>query len=148
MDATPTSVVMTTDMLQRLVSFDTSSRSSNLALIGFVPRRFGCGLSHQQRSCPSKGKFVRRDRPARSRRTGARPAARLATVVKQITGSNSLGKVGYGTEGGFYQDGGIPTILCGTGHIAQAHKSDEWVAESELEARDSFIRRLAKRLLA
>ncbi|HEY0182758.1 MAG TPA: acetylornithine deacetylase [Rhodopila sp.] len=71
----------------------------------------------------------------------------LVTVVKQITGSNSAGKVAYGTEGGFFEQAGIPTIICGPGHIAQAHQPDEWIAESELAACDRFIRRLADRLL-
>jgi acetylornithine deacetylase len=71
----------------------------------------------------------------------------LATVVKQIAGSNSAGKVSYGTEGGFFENAGIPAIICGPGHIAQAHQPDEWIAESELEACDQFIRRLADRLL-
>jgi acetylornithine deacetylase len=71
----------------------------------------------------------------------------LVTVVKQITGANSAGKVSYGTEGGFYQNAGIPTVICGPGHIAQAHQPDEWVAETELEACDRFIRHLADRLL-
>lgn len=71
----------------------------------------------------------------------------LANVVKQITGSNSTGKVSYGTEGGFYQEAGIPTIICGPGNIAQAHQPDEWIAESELDACDRFIRQLADRLL-
>jgi acetylornithine deacetylase len=68
-------------------------------------------------------------------------------VVKQIAGSNSAGKVSYGTEGGFFETAGIPTIICGPGDIAQAHQPDEWIAESELDACDSFIRRLADRLL-
>jgi acetylornithine deacetylase len=71
----------------------------------------------------------------------------LTSVVKQITGSNSAGKVAYGTEGGYFQNAGIPTIVCGPGHIAQAHQPDEWIAESELDACDRFIRRLADRLL-
>ena len=71
----------------------------------------------------------------------------LATVVKQLAGSNSAGKVAYGTEGGFFEKAGIPTIICGPGHIAQAHQPDEWIAESELDACDRFIRRLADRLL-
>jgi acetylornithine deacetylase len=71
----------------------------------------------------------------------------LAAAVKQVTGSNSTGKVAYGTEGGFYQNAGIPTIICGPGHIAQAHQPDEWIAETELQACDAFIRRLAGRLL-
>src|SRR6202041_1378372 len=36
------------------------------------------------------------------------PDHELATVVKQITGSNSAGTVSYGTEGGYYQNAGIP----------------------------------------
>ena len=75
------------------------------------------------------------------------PDHELTAVVKQLTGSNSTGKVSYGTEGGFYQNAGIPTIICGPGHIAQAHQPDEFVARSELEACDAFIRRLADRLL-
>ena len=71
----------------------------------------------------------------------------LATVVKQITGCDTAGKVAYGTEGGFFESAGIPTIICGPGHIAQAHQPDEWIAESELGACDSFIRRLADALL-
>lgn len=75
------------------------------------------------------------------------PDHALATVVKQIVGSNSAGKVAYGTEGGFFENAGIPTIICGPGHIAQAHQPDEWIAESELDSCERFIRRLADRLL-
>lgn len=71
----------------------------------------------------------------------------LTTIVKQLTGSNSTGKVSYGTEGGYYQGAGIPTIVCGPGHIAQAHQPDEWIAQEQLDACDAFIRRLADRVL-
>jgi acetylornithine deacetylase len=71
----------------------------------------------------------------------------LTAIVKQLTGSNSTGKVSYGTEGGYYQHTGIPTIVCGPGHIAQAHQPDEWIAQDQLDACDVFIRRLADRLL-
>ena len=71
----------------------------------------------------------------------------LTSVVKQITGANSAGKVSYGTESGYYQAADIPTIICGPGHIAQAHQPDEWVAQDQLDACDAFIRRLAERLL-
>jgi acetylornithine deacetylase len=75
------------------------------------------------------------------------PDHALATAVKQAAGSNGTGKVSYGTEGGFYEKAAIPTIICGPGHIAQAHQPDEWIAESELAACDRFIRQLADRLL-
>ncbi len=71
----------------------------------------------------------------------------LTAVVKQLTGSNTTGKVSYGTEGGHYQNAGIATIVCGPGHIAQAHQPDEWIAQDQLDACDAFIRRLADRLL-
>jgi acetylornithine deacetylase len=72
------------------------------------------------------------------------PDHELTSLVKQLTGSNSTGKVSYGTEGGFYENAGIATIVCGPGHIAQAHQPDEWIAESELAACDTFIRRLVE----
>ncbi len=75
------------------------------------------------------------------------PDHELTAIVKQLTGSNSTGKVSYGTEGGYYQGAKIPTIVCGPGHIAQAHQPDEWIAQEQLDACDTFIRRLADRLL-
>ena len=74
------------------------------------------------------------------------PDHELTTLVKQLTGANATGKVSYGTEGGYYEKSGVPSIICGPGHIAQAHQPDEWIAESELAACDAFIRRLADRL--
>ena len=75
------------------------------------------------------------------------PDHELTAIVKQLTGSNSTAKVSYGTEGGLYEEAGIPTIICGPGHIAQAHKPDEWIAQSQLDECDVFVRRLADRLL-
>jgi len=75
------------------------------------------------------------------------PDHELTAIVKQLTGSNRAGKVSYGTEGGYYQNAGVPTIICGPGDIAQAHQPDEWVAQSQLDTCDNFIRRLADRLL-
>jgi acetylornithine deacetylase len=69
----------------------------------------------------------------------------LTALVKQITGSNSTGKVSYGTEGGVYEEAGIPAIVCGPGSITQAHKPDEWIDISQLDACDDFVRRLARR---
>jgi acetylornithine deacetylase len=70
----------------------------------------------------------------------------LVAMVQQASGSNSVGAVSYGTEGGLYERAGIPTIVCGPGSIAQAHQPDEWVAASQLLACDAFIDRLAERI--
>ncbi len=70
----------------------------------------------------------------------------LATLTRRLAGFNSAGKVSYGTEGGLYQGAGIPTIVCGPGDIAQAHKADEFIEAAQLNACDAFIRRLADHL--
>ena len=46
-------------------------------------------------------------------------------------------------EAGLFQMAGIPAIICGPGSIEQAHKPDEFVAVSELERCEGFLRRLA-----
>jgi acetylornithine deacetylase len=38
--------------------------------------------------------------------------------------------------------------VCGPGDIAQLHQVDEWIAESQLAACDTFIRRMADRIAA
>jgi acetylornithine deacetylase len=72
----------------------------------------------------------------------------LAGLVASITGANAAGKVSYGTEGGLYERDGIATIVCGPGDIAQAHQPDEWIAQSQLDACDVFLRAVADRLAA
>ncbi len=72
----------------------------------------------------------------------------LAALVRHTAGSNGSGHVSYATEGGLYQDAGIPTIVCGPGSIEQAHTADEWIAQSQLDACDVFIRRLVARYAA
>jgi acetylornithine deacetylase len=76
------------------------------------------------------------------------PAHALADAVRQVTGANATGKVSYGTEAGIYQEAGLATIVCGPGHIAQAHTADEWIAEDQLAQCDLFLRRIAARLAA
>ena len=72
----------------------------------------------------------------------------LVDLVKQASGANQHGKVSYGTEAGIYQNAGIDSIVCGPGHIAQAHQPDEWIAHDQLDACDAFIRRVTVNLVA
>ena len=51
--------------------------------------------------------------------------------------------VAFGTEAGLFQRAGIPTVLCGPGHIAQAHKPDEWIALEQVARCEQFMERLA-----
>ncbi|KTT31127.1 acetylornithine deacetylase [Pseudomonas oryzihabitans] len=52
-------------------------------------------------------------------------------------------QVAYSTEAGLFQAAGIPTIVCGPGSIKQAHKVNEYVDLTQLEACEQFLRRLA-----
>lgn len=45
----------------------------------------------------------------------------------------------FGTEAGFFQQAGIPALVCGPGSIAQAHQPDEWIASTELGAAARFL---------
>lgn len=70
----------------------------------------------------------------------------LATLVRQVTGSNSEGFVSYGTEAGIYQQAGMTSIVCGPGSIEQAHRPDEWISRSQLLRCDAFLREMARRV--
>ena len=63
-----------------------------------------------------------------------------------ITGDNKAGKISFGTEAGLYQRASIPTIVCGPGHIAQAHKPDEYVEIDQIGRCESFLDSLIDRL--
>jgi len=67
------------------------------------------------------------------------PAIRLA---RELTGSNRIEAVAYGTEAGHFQNYGIPAVICGPGSIEQAHRPDEFCAVSELEACETFLRKV------
>jgi acetylornithine deacetylase len=65
-----------------------------------------------------------------------------------LSGDTVLGKVAYGTEASFFQQIGIPSVVCGPGSIDQAHKPDEYVALDQLAKCETFVDRLVERLSA
>ena len=70
------------------------------------------------------------------------------TLVRALTGANQSYAVAYGTEAGAFQQAGVPTVVCGPGDIAQAHKPDEFIALAQLDACDDFLRKLIRHLAA
>jgi len=70
------------------------------------------------------------------------PAVALALM---LTGANRAETVAYGTEAGHFAAAGIPAVICGPGSIDQAHKADEFVALSELDACEAFLRKVIAR---
>ena len=57
-----------------------------------------------------------------------------------FTGAREAQQVDYGTEAGLFQDGlGIPTVICGPGSIAQAHRPDEYLALEQIDQAVAFL---------
>ena len=67
----------------------------------------------------------------------------VATVAQLVDDEAAAGAVSFGTEAGFYAAAGIPTVVCGPGDIARAHKADEWIGVDELAGADQMMERLA-----
>lgn len=75
------------------------------------------------------------------------PDEEIVTFVKSLTGANATSKISFGTEGGLYRQRlGVPSVVCGPGAIAVAHKPDEYVEAGQLEACTAFLSRLVDRL--
>lgn len=84
------------------------------------------------------------------RQTAAVPAleaaedAAFSALVDALCQTPKRRKVAYATEAGLFRQAGIPTIVCGPGHIAQAHKADEYIERSQLAACGRFLGKLLK----
>ena len=72
----------------------------------------------------------------------------IAAIGKQCNGTHEHGKVSFGTEAALFHGAAIPTIICGPGHIAQAHQPNEWVTLDQLAQCEAFMRRLGDRVCA
>jgi acetylornithine deacetylase len=58
----------------------------------------------------------------------------------------TIDKAAIGTEAGFFQGYGVPSIVCGPGSIEQAHKADEYVTLDQLAACDRFVSGIVRNL--
>lgn len=70
----------------------------------------------------------------------------ITRLVRALTQDQQTRKVAYGTEAGLFQNAGVPALVCGPGHIEQAHKPDEFVDIAQLEACETFLRKLGRSL--
>lgn len=73
--------------------------------------------------------------------------AAITQLARALTDDRATRKVAYGTEAGLFQRLGIPAVVCGPGHIVQAHKPDEYVALDQLADCERFLRRLGQSLV-
>jgi len=67
----------------------------------------------------------------------------ISQLAMRLAGQTGTRKVAFGNEAGLFQQAGIPSIVCGPGHIAQAHKPNEFIALEQIALCESFIDRLA-----
>lgn len=70
----------------------------------------------------------------------------VVQLAKALTGDNAPTTVSFGTEGGLFEQAGIPAVVCGPGSILQAHKPDEYIELSQIAKCEDFIARLIDRL--
>jgi acetylornithine deacetylase len=74
------------------------------------------------------------------------PEHDLARAACEITGTLDGGKVSYCSEGSLFHPLGIDCMVCGPGHLAQVHRPNEWITESQFATCEDFIRRLVNRM--
>jgi acetylornithine deacetylase len=113
---------------------------------GEVPdklRKFAEGLLPEMKAVAKDGSILTRifNSVPGLKPDAASPALNLALA---LTGGNDTSAVSYATEAGLFQEAGMAAIICGPGSIDQAHKPDEFIARSELERCEGFMRRLAQ----
>jgi acetylornithine deacetylase len=67
--------------------------------------------------------------------------------VRGLAGDNGPARfASFASEGGQFQNAGLPTVLCGPGSIDQAHQPDEYVEVAQMERGAAFMVRLAEAL--
>ena len=70
----------------------------------------------------------------------------LIRLAQELVNSSDTGSVSFGTEGGLFEDIGIPSVVCGPGHIDQAHKPNEFIEVDQVRKCEKFIDDLIDRL--
>lgn len=72
----------------------------------------------------------------------------LVDLMVALTGRAPVPSVSFGTEAGLFHAAGVPSIVCGPGSIARAHRADEHILGSELAECMAMLRRLGGHLSA
>ena len=71
------------------------------------------------------------------------PDSEVASLIALLSGRDDFGTVAFGSEGGLFDQVGIPTVLCGPGSMEQGHKPDEFISLAQLQDCDALMERLA-----
>ncbi len=71
------------------------------------------------------------------------PTARVTRLACSLAGTSITTKVAFGTEAGFFDGAGIPTVVCGPGSMdGQGHKPDEFVTVDQMVACHAMMDRI------
>ena len=73
-------------------------------------------------------------------------SSEVVSFVGSLIETNDIIKVAFGTEGGLFNQLGIPTVVCGPGSMSQGHQADEFISLKELKKCDSMLSNLLKKL--
>ena len=66
----------------------------------------------------------------------------IAQLIKELTEADQFDTVSYAAEAGQFEKGGFPSIICGPGDIAQAHRANEFVSKTQLKRGVELIQKL------
>jgi len=73
--------------------------------------------------------------------------AEVVAYSRRMAGVDGTTKVAFGTEAGFFDALGVPTVVCGPGSMAgQGHKPDEYIDRAQLDACDAMMDRILQDL--
>jgi len=76
----------------------------------------------------------------------AEPGSDAETLALALAAKNDTTALAFGTESGYFQSIDFPTVVCGPGDIAQAHKPNEFIDMSQLQACEQLMHRLISAL--
>lgn len=138
----------TRDILADLVSFPTVSADSNLQLIAYAGDLLssaGARLSVSLDPSGTKANLFATIGPEGDGGIVLLGHSDVVPVEGQ-TGAHEAELVSFGTEVGLFQAMGMSAVICGPGSIAQAHKPDEYIEITQLEACLGMLERLSARI--
>src|SRR5487761_2366517 len=92
--------------------------------------------------------YIELDRVTSAAGFDAGADSEIAALGRHCNGESNCAKVSFGSEASLFHGANIPTVLCGPGHIAQAHQPDEWISLDQLARCEAFMLRLVDRVCA
>ena len=72
--------------------------------------------------------------------------APIVDLIKRVSGHQETSTVAFAAEAGQFSNAGFPSVICGPGDIAQAHRANEFVSVEQLEGCMQMIKHLAREL--